>query len=100
MSDFFFFFIKTVHIFCSRKEDLSSLQSFLSPLQTLSLSGSLHIQLSSDTSQEGGDRIGWAMEEVMDNCRVSMNLQVRNICLLVRVFLVCRTLGLICENYY
>ncbi|XP_040179358.1 valine--tRNA ligase, mitochondrial [Rana temporaria] len=64
-----------VHIFCSRKEDLSSLQSFLSPLQTLSLSGSLHIQLSSDTSQEGGDRIGWAMEEVMDNCRVSMNLQ-------------------------
>lgn len=64
-----------VHIFCSRKEDLSSLQSFLSPLQTLSLSGCLHIQLSSDAFQEGGDRIGWAMEKVMDNCRVYMNLQ-------------------------
>ncbi|CAI9595211.1 unnamed protein product [Staurois parvus] len=64
-----------VHIFCSREEDLASLQSFCSPLQTLSLSGSLHIQLSSDTSQEGDDRIGWAMEQVTDNCCVYMNLQ-------------------------
>ncbi|XP_018421060.1 PREDICTED: valine--tRNA ligase, mitochondrial [Nanorana parkeri] len=64
-----------VHIICSREEDLASLQSFLSPMRTLSLSGPLHIQLSSIISQDGDDRIGWAAEEVMDNCRVYMNLQ-------------------------
>ncbi|XP_072287677.1 valine--tRNA ligase, mitochondrial [Pyxicephalus adspersus] len=64
-----------VHVFCTREEDLVALQSFLSPLQTLSFSGSLQIHLSSDTSQKDDKWIGWATEEVMDNCRVYMNLQ-------------------------
>ncbi|XP_068106550.1 valine--tRNA ligase, mitochondrial [Hyperolius riggenbachi] len=63
-----------VHILCSR-EEVTSLQHFLSPLQTLSLSGPLHIQTSSGKPPEGGDQTGWAAEEVTDHCCVYMNLQ-------------------------
>ncbi|XP_075042837.1 valine--tRNA ligase, mitochondrial isoform X2 [Mixophyes fleayi] len=63
------------HIFCSQEDDLRSLQSFLSALQTLSLTGPLHIQLSRGSPQEREHRIGWALGEVSDNCHLYMNLQ-------------------------
>ncbi|KAM8952744.1 valine--tRNA ligase, mitochondrial [Pelodytes ibericus] len=60
-----------VHIFCSVQDDLLSLQSFLSPLQTLSLSGPLHLQIG---PQECDPR-GWATGEVTPDCHVNVNLQ-------------------------
>ncbi|XP_044161378.1 valine--tRNA ligase, mitochondrial isoform X2 [Bufo gargarizans] len=64
-----------VYISCSQEDDLLSLQSFLSPLQTLSFSGPLHIHLSGATPQECGDGPGWASGDVTDDARVYMNLK-------------------------
>ncbi|XP_053329181.1 valine--tRNA ligase, mitochondrial [Spea bombifrons] len=63
-----------VHVFCSLQEDLQSLQAFLAPLQTLSLSGPLHLHLSQGELQHG-DPPGWAIGEVTENCHVHLNLQ-------------------------
>ncbi|KAM4696797.1 valine--tRNA ligase, mitochondrial [Rhinophrynus dorsalis] len=62
-----------VHIFCSLEEDFLSLQSFLSPLQTLSLSGPIH--LSHGAPQQGNNLIGWATEEVTESCHLQIKLQ-------------------------
>ncbi|XP_063794068.1 valine--tRNA ligase, mitochondrial [Pseudophryne corroboree] len=64
-----------VHIICSQEDDLHSLQIFLSPLQTLSLTGPLHLHLSRCAPQECGDGVGWASGEVGDSCHLYMNLQ-------------------------
>ncbi|KAG8553015.1 hypothetical protein GDO81_003223 [Engystomops pustulosus] len=62
-----------VFICCSQEEDLIALQSFLSPLQTLSLLGALH--LSGPSPEEPGDGPGWALGIVTDTCHIHMNLK-------------------------
>ncbi|XP_077142138.1 valine--tRNA ligase, mitochondrial isoform X2 [Ranitomeya variabilis] len=62
-----------VRVSCSQEDDLLSLQTFLSPLQTLSFSGPLH--LSGAAPQAPGDGPGWASGEVTDGCHVYMNLR-------------------------
>ncbi|XP_066437686.1 valine--tRNA ligase, mitochondrial isoform X2 [Eleutherodactylus coqui] len=62
-----------VCISCSREDELLSLQSFLSPMQTLSLSGP--IQLLGAAAQTVADGVGWASAEVTDGCHVYMNLK-------------------------
>ncbi|KAM3911774.1 valine--tRNA ligase, mitochondrial isoform 2-T2 [Leptodactylus fuscus] len=64
-----------VCISCSQEDDLQSLQSFLSPLQTLSFSGPLHVHLSAAAPREAVDGTGWASEKVTDGCHVYMNLK-------------------------
>ncbi|XP_075692509.1 valine--tRNA ligase, mitochondrial [Rhinoderma darwinii] len=64
-----------VFISCSQEDDLLSLQSFLSPLQTLSFSGPLHLRLSGATPQEPVNGSGWVSGGVTDNCDVHMNLK-------------------------
>ncbi|CAH2313907.1 valine--tRNA ligase, mitochondrial isoform X1 [Pelobates cultripes] len=63
-----------VHIVCSQEEDLLSLQSFLSPLQTLSLCGPLHLHILQQGTQHE-DLRGWAVGDVTENCHVHINLQ-------------------------
>ncbi|CAJ0941814.1 unnamed protein product [Ranitomeya imitator] len=62
-----------VRVSCSQEDDLLSLQTFLSPLQTLSFSGPLH--LSGAAPRAPGDGPGWASGEVTDGCHVYMNLR-------------------------
>ncbi|KAM4018931.1 valine--tRNA ligase, mitochondrial isoform 2-T6 [Anomaloglossus baeobatrachus] len=62
-----------VCICCSQEDDLLSLQSFLSPLQTLSFSGPLHLSGAAPQALRGGP--GWASEEVTPDCHVYMNLK-------------------------
>ncbi|XP_073404939.1 valine--tRNA ligase, mitochondrial [Dendrobates tinctorius] len=64
-----------VHISCSQEDNLLCLQSFLSPLQTLSFSGPIHLHLSGAAPQAPGDGPGWASGEVTDSCHVYMNLK-------------------------
>ncbi|XP_069799940.1 valine--tRNA ligase, mitochondrial isoform X2 [Dendropsophus ebraccatus] len=64
-----------VCISCCQEDHLLSLQSFLSPLQTLSFSGPTRVLLSGATPQEAGGGTGWASGEVTDDCHVYMNLK-------------------------
>uniref|UniRef100_A0A8C5MKW8 Valine--tRNA ligase, mitochondrial n=1 Tax=Leptobrachium leishanense TaxID=445787 RepID=A0A8C5MKW8_9ANUR len=63
-----------VHVFCSEEEDLCSLRAFRSPLQTLSLSGPLHLHLL-QCGPHPEDPRGWAVGQVTGNCHVHLQLQ-------------------------